>query len=192
MWRLLATLFAVALAASACGGSDSSDDSSASGSSDAAEETEVTLAASGESLLDTIQSRGTVNCGVSGSAVAFSELQADGSMAGFDADYCRVVAAAILGDANKVNFGSDSKGYVYFIRNGNLHKIGITEDLVRRFKELAPDEILNVVRCENYDEVEKTLHARYKKVRLPQTEYFRLDDSQIAEVHKSLIELASF
>ena len=106
MWRLLATLFAVALAASACGGSDSSDDSSASGSSDAAEETEVTLAASGESLLDTIQSRGTVNCGVSGSAVAFSELQADGSMAGFDADYCRVVAAAILGDANKVNFVS--------------------------------------------------------------------------------------
>ena len=101
MWRLLATLFAVALAASACGGSDSSDDSSASGSSsDAAEETEVTLAASGESLLDTIKSRGTVNCGVSGSAVAFSELQADGSMAGFDADYCRVVAAAILGDVD--------------------------------------------------------------------------------------------
>ena len=97
-----------------------------------------------------------------------------------------------VADANKINFGSDSKGYVYFIRNGNLHKIGITEDLVRRFKELAPDEILNVVRCENYDEVEKTLHARYKKVRLPQTEYFRLDDSQIAEVHKSLIELASF
>ena len=106
MWRLLATLFAIALAASACGGSDSSDDSSASGSSSDAEETEVTLAASGESLLDTIKSRGTVNCGVSGSAVAFSELQADGSMAGFDADYCRVVAAAILGDANKVNFVS--------------------------------------------------------------------------------------
>ena len=108
MWRLLATLFAIALAASACGGSDSSDDSSASSSSSDAEETETTvaLAASGESLLDTIKSRGTVNCGVSGSAVAFSELQADGSLAGFDADSCRVVAAAILGDANKVNFVS--------------------------------------------------------------------------------------
>ena len=106
MWRLLATLFALALAASACGSSDSSDDSSASGSSSDAEETEVTLAANGESLLDTVKSRGTLNCGVSGSAVAFSELQADGSMAGFDADYCRVVAAAILGDANKVNFVS--------------------------------------------------------------------------------------
>ena len=105
MWRLLATLFAVALAASACGGSDSDDDSASTASS-AAEETEVTLAASGESLLETVKSRGTVNCGVSGSAVAFSELQADGSMAGFDADYCRVVAAAILGDANKVNFVS--------------------------------------------------------------------------------------
>ena len=95
MWRLLATLFAVALAASACGGSDSDDDSASTASS-AVEETEVTLAASGESLLETVKSRGTVNCGVSGSAVAFSELQADGSMAGFDADYCRVVAAAIL------------------------------------------------------------------------------------------------
>ena len=107
MWRLLATFFAIALAASACGGSDSSsDDSTASDAGAAEEETEVTLAASGGSLLETVIDRGTLNCGVSGSAVAFSELQADGSMAGFDADYCRVVAAAILGDANKVNFVS--------------------------------------------------------------------------------------
>ena len=105
MWRLLATLFAVALAASACGGSDSDDDSASTASS-AAEETEVTLAASGESFLETVKSRGNVNCGVSGSAVAFSELQADGSMAGFDADYCRLGAAAILGEAKKVNFVS--------------------------------------------------------------------------------------
>ena len=106
MWRLIATLFAFTLAASACGGSDSSSDDSTASDAGAAEETEVTLAASGGSLLETIIDRGTLNCGVSGSAVAFSELQPDGSMAGFDADYCRVVAAAILGDANKVNFVS--------------------------------------------------------------------------------------
>ena len=61
MWRLLATLFAITLAASACGGSDSSDDDSTASDAGAAEETEVTLAASGESLLDTVKSRGTVN-----------------------------------------------------------------------------------------------------------------------------------
>ena len=75
MWRMLATLFAITLAASACGGSDSSgDDSTASDAGAAEEETEVTLAASGESLLDTIKSRGTVNCGVSGSALSLIHI----------------------------------------------------------------------------------------------------------------------
>jgi len=66
--------------------------------------TDVELTQDGGSLLGAIQSRGTLNCGVSTSAVAFSELQADGSRTGFDADYCRVVAAAILGDSEAVNF----------------------------------------------------------------------------------------
>ncbi|MEE2769382.1 MAG: amino acid ABC transporter substrate-binding protein, partial [Actinomycetota bacterium] len=56
------------------------------------------------SLLDTVIARGTLNCGVSGSAVAFSDTQPDGSITGFDADYCRAVAAAVLGDANAVSF----------------------------------------------------------------------------------------
>ena len=53
-------------------------------------------------LLDTVVARGHLNCGVSGSAVAFSETQPDGSHIGFDADYCRAVAAALFGDANAV------------------------------------------------------------------------------------------
>ena len=36
-------------------------------------------------------------------AVAFSETQADGSVTGIDADFCRAVAAAVLGDAGAVN-----------------------------------------------------------------------------------------
>jgi general L-amino acid transport system substrate-binding protein len=102
------------LAASACG-SDSSSDDTASGDTSAGasgtdsgtdSDTEVTLAASGGDLLNEVIARDTLNCGVSGSAVAFSELQPDGSMQGFDADFCRVVAAAIFGDATKVNFVS--------------------------------------------------------------------------------------
>jgi general L-amino acid transport system substrate-binding protein len=58
------------------------------------------------SILADVLARGTLNCGVSGAAVAFSFTQADGSMAGIDADFCRAVAAAVLGDATKVEFVS--------------------------------------------------------------------------------------
>lgn len=113
--KLLALFFALALVASACGDGDDateevvSDDPTAEGESaeepaeeEPAEE-EVELTQSG-SILDAIQDRGDLNCGVSGQATAFSITQADGSQVGFDADYCRVVAAAILGDAEAVNF----------------------------------------------------------------------------------------
>ncbi len=55
-------------------------------------------------LLDTVRSRGTLNCGVYGAAVAFSETQPDGSTTGFDADYCRALAIVMLGDADAVDF----------------------------------------------------------------------------------------
>jgi general L-amino acid transport system substrate-binding protein len=115
-WRIVAAIFALVLAASACGGDSSSDDTASGDTSagtsgtdsgtDSDTDTEVTLAASGGDLLNEVIARDTLNCGVSGSAVAFSELQPDGSMQGFDADFCRVVAAAIFGDATKVNFVS--------------------------------------------------------------------------------------
>lgn len=57
------------------------------------------------SLLESVQTRGTLNCGVSGGAVGFSESTGDGDeVTGFDADFCRAVAAAVLGDANAVEF----------------------------------------------------------------------------------------
>jgi hypothetical protein len=83
-------------------------------------------------------------------------------------------------------------GFVYFIRNGGLFKIGITENMLRRMGELTPDELLNVVRCSNFQEVERELHRRFKDVRLPQTEYFRLSDQQVQEVHQLMVKLADF
>ncbi len=56
----------------------------------------------GGATLDEVRARGVLKCGVSGSAVAFSETQPDGSVTGFDADFCRAVAAAVLGDATAV------------------------------------------------------------------------------------------
>ncbi len=84
------------------------------------------------------------------------------------------------------------EGFVYFIRNKDLFKIGITTDLKRRMDELKPCEILNSVRCKNYTTVEKDLHIFFKDSRIPQTEYFRLDESEVASVHRLMMKLAEF
>ena len=82
--------------------------------------------------------------------------------------------------------------FVYFVRNGDLFKIGITENMLRRLREVAPDELLNVVRCSNFQEVKRELHQRFKDVRLPQMEYFRLSDQQVQQVHQLMVKLAEF
>jgi general L-amino acid transport system substrate-binding protein len=113
--RALAVAAAATLVLAACGGDDSGSSSSnestettAASGGDSSETTtpEVVDVNEGASVLDAVIARGTLNCGVSGAAVAFSYTQADGSMEGIDADYCRAVAAAVLGDANAVEFTS--------------------------------------------------------------------------------------
>jgi len=153
--KLLALVFAFALLATACGGSDAdSDDAGADGESsaqtdeatddeamddeamddeamddeamddeamddeaepadaddgdamddDAMDDEEEVELTQGGGILDAVKARGELNCGVSGAAIAFSITQPDGSQVGFDADFCRAVAAAILGDSEAVNF----------------------------------------------------------------------------------------
>ncbi|HEX6658333.1 MAG TPA: transporter substrate-binding domain-containing protein, partial [Ilumatobacter sp.] len=58
----------------------------------------------GESLLDTVQANGVVRCGTRDALPGFSVLTPDGDHVGFDADFCRVIAAAVLGDSTKVEF----------------------------------------------------------------------------------------
>lgn len=55
-------------------------------------------------LLQTVIDRGTLICGVNGGLPGFSNLEPDGTYSGFDADFCRVVAAAVLGDPEAVEF----------------------------------------------------------------------------------------
>lgn len=56
------------------------------------------------STLATVQARGHLLCGVSQGLPGFSNPDAKGRWSGIDADFCRTVAAAILGDAEKVKF----------------------------------------------------------------------------------------
>jgi len=54
--------------------------------------------------LEAVRSRGVLACGVSGESPGFSLPDSRGEMRGMDADVCRAVAAAALGDASKVRF----------------------------------------------------------------------------------------
>ncbi len=56
------------------------------------------------SRLDVIQKRGTLHCGVSGKIPGFSFLLSNGRYEGIDVDLCRAMAAAFLGDPQKVEF----------------------------------------------------------------------------------------
>jgi general L-amino acid transport system substrate-binding protein len=59
---------------------------------------------SGSATLDAVRSRGELLCGTGGEIPGFSMLDSSGVMRGLDADYCRAVAAAALGDASKVKW----------------------------------------------------------------------------------------
>jgi general L-amino acid transport system substrate-binding protein len=54
--------------------------------------------------LDGIKSRGAVRCAVNSGLQGFSAPDSQGKWTGIDADYCKALAAAILGDANKVEY----------------------------------------------------------------------------------------
>ncbi len=55
-------------------------------------------------LLAEVQSRGSLLCGVNNAVPGFGFVEADGSHSGFDIDFCRAIAAGVLGDAEAVEF----------------------------------------------------------------------------------------
>jgi len=59
---------------------------------------------SGEGVLDQVRARGSLVCGVNDAVPGFGVTTAEGSFEGFDVDFCRVIAAAALGDAEAVDF----------------------------------------------------------------------------------------
>jgi len=58
---------------------------------------------SGETL-DGVKKKGSITCGVSTGLAGFSQKDEKGNWSGLDVDVCKAVAAAVLGDANKVQF----------------------------------------------------------------------------------------
>src|SRR5438128_4381024 len=62
----------------------------------------LSVAAAG--TLDTVKQRGTLVCGVSTGFAGFSAPDSQGNYKGLDVDYCRALAAAVLGDPAKVRY----------------------------------------------------------------------------------------
>lgn len=57
-----------------------------------------------EGILERVKARGKLICGVNGKLSGFSYVDDKGVWSGLDVDYCRAIAAAVLGDAKAVEF----------------------------------------------------------------------------------------
>lgn len=60
--------------------------------------------AAAEPTVDTVKKRGFLRCGVNLGVAGFSGIAADGEWSGMDVDFCRAIAAGVLGDREKVEF----------------------------------------------------------------------------------------
>jgi general L-amino acid transport system substrate-binding protein len=63
-----------------------------------------TTSTAGGSRLDVVKERGTLICGVDGGIPGFSFVDESGTYSGLDVDVCKAVAAAVLGDAEAVEY----------------------------------------------------------------------------------------
>jgi general L-amino acid transport system substrate-binding protein len=101
----LATLATAALLlASGCSLGDDDDDDGGEAAATTGATTTGGSDGGGGNLLSTVQSRGTLNCGVNEAVPGFGFVSQGGDFEGFDIDYCKVVAAAVLGDAEAVEY----------------------------------------------------------------------------------------
>ncbi len=62
------------------------------------------------SLLQAVQERGRLVCGIHGELPGFSYIDPNGQYSGFDVDFCRAVAAALFGDPTRMEFRTFAAG----------------------------------------------------------------------------------
>ena len=103
MFRRLAVAALAILTLSACdGGSKPAATPTTASKSTASVATHYKATPS--KVLAAVKKRGYVACGVNPGLPGFAYPDFRGTWRGFDVDFCRAVAAAVLGDANKVKF----------------------------------------------------------------------------------------
>jgi general L-amino acid transport system substrate-binding protein len=105
-WRLAGLLVAFSLLTAAACSDDDDDEASGDRAPGAEESGDDDSGDGGGGLLAEVQDRGTLNCGVNETVPGFGLIDAEGNYAGFDIEFCKAVAAAVLGDAEAVEYTS--------------------------------------------------------------------------------------
>jgi len=101
LFSIASLLIVASLVLAACGSAATPTEAPAA---PAAAEPVVVAPAGYGATLETVKARGNLICGVNSQVPGFGFVDADGNFSGFDVDYCRALAAAIFGDASKVEF----------------------------------------------------------------------------------------
>ena len=97
IYALIVMLMMASVAFTGCVSDDGDD-------TDDVDDTVDPVGTESTSTLDTVIARGVLKCGVKDSQYGMGYLEADGTYTGLDIEYCKAVAAAVLGDANKVKY----------------------------------------------------------------------------------------
>lgn len=80
-----------------------------------------TAPAHAQATVAAIKQRGTLNCGVDSGIPGFAYQDKAGKWIGFDVDYCRALAAAVLGDSEKVKYvGTTAKVRFTVLQGGEI------------------------------------------------------------------------
>src|SRR5690606_41032238 len=86
--------------------------------SDAPAEAPAQQPTRGTSLRQEVQQRGVLRCGVNAALPGFGSNDADGNNVGFDVDFCRAIATAILGDADAAEYTAPHADQRFPARHG--------------------------------------------------------------------------
>ena len=84
-------------------------------------------------------------------------------------------------------------GYVYLVTHSNaqgLHKIGLTRNPEQRTNQLGGDDctVVAMVMCIDTERLENDLHKRFKRNRIPQSEWFNLSKEELSSVCEVLLK----
>mgnify|MGYP001301861800 CR=1 FL=1 len=76
--------------------------------------------------------------------------------------------------------------FVYLMKNGDLYKLGCSSDLESEAIKMKPGKIISSLKTNEPKSFEARLLRIYKKKRIPDTNYFRLSESEVDNCKKHL------
>ncbi len=76
--------------------------------------------------------------------------------------------------------------FVYLMKNGDLYKLGCASNLELESNKMKPGKIVSYFKTKESKSYEARLLRLYKKKRIPDTNYFRLSDSEVDNCKKHL------